>query len=135
MRPLILVLMLAACAAANEREGAIPLSVALGWTLVELDGIAVSPDHAPSLTLANGRAYGSAGCGTYVGDYTEAAGRLTFANMEVMALGCRGADEQEVMAQEDHYFRALSEPMTIAVNNRNMTLLSPSGRRLVFAKR
>ena len=124
----ILALLTLALAAAGCARGA-----DLGdtnWRLISLEG--TSPIEGSSITLsfADGRAAGSAGCNRYFGSYEVDGKTLTLGALGSTKMACH--DPQGVMNQEQRYLELLGAAERFEVRDGELRISSAEGQELVF---
>lgn len=112
-------------------------SATLEGTTWQLNGLASQQavvsqvgDEALTLTLAEGRASGFAGCNTYFGAYTLEAAALSFGELGATKMACPG----EAGAREAEFLAALGRVAGYQISRTQLTLLDAAGQTvMVFA--
>ncbi|MDQ4079122.1 MAG: META domain-containing protein [Gemmatimonadota bacterium] len=138
----IMVFMVAACVQppASENEGAANVSeteslVGPYWRLVELDGqpsISGGGAREPHLRFsAENRVSGATGCNTLGGGYERTNDRLEFGDLFSTKMACV---EENRMAQETRFLRALESVDRFAVSGDTLTLFAGENAVASFAR-
>ena len=117
------VLALSACSAsgANDLEGT-------NWKLDSIGGVAAA--HTATLSFADGKITGNAGCNSFGGGYKVDGSKITISEPIASTLM---ACENDVMDLETKYLTVLQSEPTFAKSGNQLTLTTPDGMTLVFS--
>jgi heat shock protein HslJ len=116
--------LVAACEAAAPT---IPLA-GKSWTLIELGGEATTQTApAITLTIAENRASGFAGCNTFGGAFSQAGAKVQFLELAATRKACA---EAATMTTEAAYLEALSAAATARSDGAKLLLESAGGETL-----
>jgi heat shock protein HslJ len=125
----ILALSLAAC----MQDGAPPASSALwgtSWIAQSIDGKAVSPAGAISLTFETNAAWGTGGCNSYRGSVMIKGAEIKFGNLASTLMACL---EPGRMEQEGAYTSLLRDAARFErSSNDRLDIIATDGRRIAF---
>ncbi|MGV0954782.1 MAG: META domain-containing protein [Fluviibacter sp.] len=97
------------------------------WIAMRINGDNVS-GNAPTLTIENGKAYGSSGCNRYTGSLTLGGkDALQFGPAASTRMACPGNADQ----QEAAYFKALGTVTSYHLNNGTLILLDAAYNKVL----
>jgi heat shock protein HslJ len=133
--PVMLILLLAACATQASQPPALSVSPAPNdfenthWSLVSFGpaGAEKPVVEGSNVTLlaADGKFGGSAGCNTYGGAYEISGDQLSFHDINSTLMACV---DGQIMQQEQRYFDALQSVGTFEVKGSHLTINYDSGK-------
>jgi heat shock protein HslJ len=125
---LVLAAALAACG--GERPGASPGLDGTEWVLISLNGTSLVEGTNITLTFAEGRVNGFAGCNTYNAAYTSDGSTFTSETPAATEMACSAP--AGVMEQEQCYLGFLGDVTVYRIVGSQLRLETGDGRALVF---
>lgn len=101
------------------------------WRIEALNGRPVGRGTAPSVTFADGKVSGNAGCNRFFGSYRFARGRLTAGPLASTKMACldraRGRQEAAILG-------LLGEPLTVSSNRAGKLVLTGARGSLTLVR-
>jgi heat shock protein HslJ len=95
------------------------------WLLKTLNGQSLKSSRQLTLNVENGKAFGSAGCNTYFGKYTEGGGNSL--HIEKIFRTLMACMPNEIMTQESQFVSALQDATNYHLVGKTMTLKNKNG--------
>ena len=101
------------------------------WLLVDLGDRLPLAEVDVTLSFADGKVGGSAGCNNYGGEYTLKGEEISFGPMASTLMACM---EEGVMAQESLYLQRLAQVETYSLESGMLVLYLADGSLMSFSR-
>lgn len=99
------------------------------WQLISIQGQNVLEDTTVTLEFDEERAFGSAGCNSFGGNYTLDGTNLQFGPLASTMMFC--SSPEGAMEQEGLYLNTLSQTASFQVNDGQLELLNDAGETIL----